>query len=387
MPPGPEHSADEPIYLDHNATTPVHPQVAEAMQPWLGSQWGNPSSGHAYGSRAKRALAQARAQVASLLDVDAEEIVFTGCGTEADNMALFGAGPAPPGVGRLVISSVEHPAVDAPAAALEERGWTVDRLPVDGRGCVDLQAGRAMVERPADLVSVILAQNETGVLQPVAALARLARAANPGVVVHTDAAQAVAKIPVRPRALGVDLLTLVGHKIYAPKGVGALYVRSGVSLRPLMLGGGQERGLRPGTESIPLIVGLGAACALAAADLDQEGRRQRELREQLWAGLRGRVSRLERTGESTPTLPGTLHVRFPGCEGRELLARAEIVAASTGSACHTEDGEPAGVLTAMGLSPEQAKGAVRLSLGRSTTSEDVDAAVLALSSAWAALAG
>lgn len=383
MPSSAEHSADVPIYLDHNATTPVHERVATAMGPWLGPEWGNPSSGHAYGRRAARAMDTARAQVASLLEVDAEEVVFTSCGTESDNLAVLGAGPEAPGVGRLVISEIEHPAVALPAEHLERRGWAVERLAVDAQGRVDLDRARPALVRPADVVSVMLAQNETGVIQPVAELAELARAASDQVVIHTDAAQAVGKIRVQPRALGVDLLTLVGHKMYAPKGIAALYVRRGVSMRPLMFGGGQERGLSPGTESVPLCVGLGEACAMAAEDLHEEGRRQLTLREELWGRLREAVPGLSRTGAEAETLPGTLHVRFPGVDGSAILGSAAVVAASTGSACHTGDEGPAGVLTVMGVPQDVARGAVRLSLGRSTTQAQVEQAADALAAAWA----
>lgn len=377
-----QHSADHPIYLDHNATTPVHPRVRGAMEPWLTEQWGNPSSAHVYGRRARRAVEEARGQVAALLEVDVDEIVFTSCGTESDNLAILGSGPPRPQPGRLVISAVEHPAVDAPAREIEGAGWTVERLGVDESGCVDLAAARPVLDAPADVLSVILAQNETGAIQPVHELASRARAANPRVTVHTDAAQAVGKIAVRPRELGVDLLTLVGHKMYAPKGVAALYVRSGLALRPRSFGGGQERGLRPGTESVPLLVALGAACSLAAADLVEESARQIALREQLWSRLREGVPGARRTGEPATTLPGTLHLCFPGVDARALLASATDVAASTGSACHADDGGPPGVLTAMGIPAERARGAVRLSVGRGTTIDEVDAAARALTRAF-----
>lgn len=366
---------DRPIYLDHNATTYVHAAVREAMLPWLGDLWGNPSSGHPYGKQAAAAVAQARAQVAALIHAQPSEIIFTSGGTEADNLALRG-----PSVSRrrLVISAVEHPAIELPAGAMREQGWQVDALPVTAQGVVDTQRAASVLAEPTGLLSVILAQNETGVIQPVAELARLARASSPEVVVHTDAAQAVGKISVDVRALQVDLLTIVGHKLYAPCGIGALYIRDGLQLQGMLRGGGQERGIRPGTEPVALIVGLGAACALAQNDLAQESARQAELRERLWQQLSAGIPGLQRTGEGVDTLPNTLHVRFPGKAGADVLAAAPAVAAATGSACHHDDAAASGVLGAMGLTGAQAMGAVRLTLGRSSTPEQIDAAAAAL---------
>lgn len=368
-------SSLRPVYLDHNATTPVHARVRDAMLPWLGERFGNPSSGHAYGRDAAQAVAWARAEVAALIGAQPHQLVFTGGGTEADNLALRGPEVARR---RLVVSAVEHPAIDLPARALEAEGWERVELPVDARGRVDLAAARERLTEPAGLVSVMLAQNETGVLQPVAELAALARAAAPDVLVHSDAAQAVGKVPVDVRALGVDLLTLVSHKLYGPCGIGALYVRDGLPLRPLTLGGGQEGGRRPGTEPVALIVGLGAACALAREDLEVEGRRVAGLRDRLWARLREGLAGLRWTGEGAALLPNTLHVRVPGVDGAAVLAAAPEVAASTGSACHGDDGAVSGALGAMGLTAEDARGALRLTLGRGTTEAEVDRAAAAL---------
>jgi cysteine desulfurase len=368
-------TSDAPVYLDHNATTPVHPAVREAMLPWLGERWGNPSSPHAYGRDAARAVAAAREQVAALIGGRPQELVFTGGGTEADNLALRGVTVARR---RIALSSVEHPAIDLPARALERKGWERVELPVDGRGRVDLEAARERLAVPAGLVSVILAQNETGVLQPVDELAAVARAAAPDVIVHSDAAQAVGKVPVDVKALGVDLLTVVSHKLYGPCGIGALWVREGLALRPLTLGGGQEGGRRPGTEPVALIVGLGAACAVARQDLEVEGKRVAALRDRLWARLSEEIVGLRWTGQGAPLLPNTLHVRVPGHEGAQVLARAPAVAASTGSACHADDGTPSGVLGAMGLRADDARGALRLTLGRSTTEADVERAAAAI---------
>lgn len=368
-------STDAPVYLDYNATTPVHPEVRDAMLPWLGARWGNPSSAHAHGRDAAQAVAAARAEVAALIGAKPHQLVITSGGTEADNLALRGPTVARR---RVVVSAVEHPAIELPARALEAEGWTRVELPVDARGRVDLERARERLAAPAGLLSVILAQNETGVLQPVAELAALARAAAPDVIVHSDAAQAVGKIPVDVTALGMDLLTIVSHKLYGPCGIGALYVRDGLPLRPLTLGGGQEGGRRPGTEPVALIVGLGAACALARRDLELEARRVEALRERLWTRLRAGIAGLRWTGEGAPLLPNTLHVRVPGIDGATVLARAPAVAASTGSACHADDGTPSGVLGAMGLSAQDARGALRLTLGRRTSESDVDRAAAAL---------
>jgi cysteine desulfurase len=371
--------SDAPIYLDYNATTPVHPAVREAMSPWLHDKWGNPSSAHAFGREAAAAVAKARADVAALVGASPEEIVFTAGGTEADNLALLGAPASRP---RVVVSAVEHPAIEGPAGILRAGGFVHAVLPVDRRGVVDLDRARSVLAEPCGILSVILAQNETGVIQPVAELAAIARAVAGDVIVHSDAAQAVGKIPVDVRTLDVDLLTIVGHKLYAPAGIGALYVKDGLVLRPRLHGGGQERGLRPGTEPVALVVALGAACALARADLEIEGARQAELRDRLWARLAAAVPGIARTGEGAPVLPGTLHVRFFGRTGAEVLARAPSVAASTGSACHSGD-EASGaaqnqVLAAMGVDAASARGAVRLSLGRRTTEAEIDAAAAAL---------
>jgi cysteine desulfurase len=367
------------IYLDHNATTPIHPAVREAMLPWLGERWGNPSSAHAFGRDAAEAVAVARAEVAALVGAKEAEIVFVSGGTEADNLALLGAPASRP---RVVVSAVEHPAIDGPVALLRAGGFVHAVLPVDAAGRVDLDRARSVLAEPCGILSVILAQNETGVIQPVAELAAIARGSAGDVIVHSDAAQAVGKIPVDVRALDVDLLTIVGHKLYAPAGIGALFVRDGLVLRPRQHGGGQERGLRPGTEPVALIVGLGAACALARSDLEIEGARQAALRDRLWARLAAGVPGVQRTGEGAPVLPGTLHVRFAGRTGAQVLARAPSIAASTGSACHSEGqgSQPAAnaVLAAMGLHADAARGAVRLSLGRRTTEAEIDRAASAL---------
>jgi cysteine desulfurase len=375
----------EPIYLDHNATTPVLEEVVLAMLPWLRSGFGNPSSGHAYGRRARAAVEAARAEVAALLGAEPDEIVFTSGGTEASNLAIRGAALARPALRHVVTSVVEHPATVEPCRALGAEGYDVAWLLVDESGRVrPSDAGRALRDETL-LVTVMHAQNETGVLMPIAEIARAAHARRPDVLVHTDAAQSVGKVPVDVDTLGVDLLTLAGHKLYAPKGVGALYVRRGTHLAPFVRGAGHERGLRPGTENVASIVGLGVACTRAARDLAHEADRVRALRDLLLARLAERIPGLALNGDPEERLPNTLSVRFPRVTGTALLARATDVAASTGSACHDGGEEASRAITAMGIAPADALGTVRLSLGRGTTEADVARAAAALADAWSAL--
>jgi cysteine desulfurase len=366
---------NDPIYLDHNATTPIHPEVVEAMLPYLREHFGNPSSGHVYGQRARQAVVRAREQVAALLGCQPDEIVFTSGGSEANNLAIRGVAELS-SRRHVVTSTVEHPATAQPCAYLERHGFEVTRVPVDADGQIQTREVRPFVRGDTALVTVMLAQNETGTLMPIAAIAQLAR--EQGAVMHTDAAQAVGKIATRVDELGVDLLSIAGHKLYAPKGVGALYVRRGTKLAPLALGAGHERGLRPGTENVPSIVGLGQACELARRDLDSESSRQRELRDELWGQLRAAIPRVRLNGHPTERLPNTLNVSLPEALGSAVLAAAPDIAASTGSACH-EGGETASaVLLAMGIDATVALGAVRLSLGRATTRDQITRAVNAL---------
>jgi cysteine desulfurase len=375
--------AVDPIYLDHNATTPIHPEVVEAMLPFLREHFGNPSSGHIYGQRARAAMERAREQVAGLLGAEPDEIVFTSGGTEANNLAIRGV--AQLGARRhLVTTTVEHPATAEPCGYLAQHQFEVTRIPVDERGQVQARDVRAFVRGDTALVTVMLAQNETGTLMPISDIARLAHAQ--GALMHTDAAQAVGKIPTRVDDLGVDLLSVAGHKLYAPKGIGALYLRRGTGLAPLVLGAGHERRLRPGTENVPYIVGLGQACELAGRDLVAESDRQQGLRDELWQRLRREIPDLRLNGHPDQRLPNTLNVCFPRVSGSAILAAAPDIAASTGSACH-EGGETAsGVLLAMGLDASVALGAIRLSLGRSTTHAQIVAAAASLISAHRKLA-
>jgi cysteine desulfurase len=372
----------DPVYLDCNATTPVAPEVLEAMLPWLREQFGNPSSTHPYGRRAAQAVATARQQVADLIGAQVQEIVFTGCATESNNLALLGVARAL-GTSRrhLVISAIEHPAVLAPAMVLREQGWDVTVVPVDGYGRISLQALEESLRVETALVSVMHANNEVGTVQPIREIARLTRLR--GIVLHTDAAQSAGKLPLNVDELGVDLLTLAGHKFYAPKGVGALYVRSGTPIRSVLHGAEQEHGLRPGTENVASIVALGAAAASARRSLPAAAEQMRTLRDLLHERLAGSVPDLRLNGHPEHRLPNTLHVSFPRVSGRALLAEAaDSVAASVGSACHSEHDVVSGVLAAMGADPARAAGAVRLSTGRGTTADEVEHAARALARAW-----
>jgi cysteine desulfurase len=368
------------IYLDHNASTPVHPAVLEEMLPYLGEHFGNPSSGHIYGQRARAAVERAREQVASLLACQPDEIVFTSGGTEASNLAIRGALERASPRRHVVTSTVEHPATSSSCNLVERHGVEVTRLPVDVFGRILVEEARPFVRSDTALVTIMFAQNEVGTLMPLAALADLAH--ERGALIHTDAAQAVGKIPTRVDVLGVDLLSVAGHKLYAPTGVGALFVRRGTPLAPVLVGAGHERGLRPGTENVSFIVGLGAACELAAADLTDEADRQRALRDELWDALHEAVPAIKLNGHPSQCVPNTLNVSFPGVRGCDVLAKAPEIAASTGSACHDGTELPSPVLLAMGIDAATALGAIRLSLGRGTTREQIRRAGRALARAF-----
>jgi cysteine desulfurase len=358
------------IYLDHNASTPIAPEVREAMLPYLAEHYGNPSSAHWAGAPAAEAVARARGQIAALLGCSPAEVVFTSGGTEADNWALKGAVEAS-GEQRphLIVSAVEHPAILEPCRYLERHGVSVTYLPVDGTGLVD-PADVARALRPETvLVSVMHANNEVGTVEPVAAIARVTREA--GVLLHTDAAQSVGKVPTKVDELGVDLLSVAAHKLYAPKGVGALYVRAGTRLEPFVHGAGHEGGRRAGTENVLLDVGLGAAAKLAGDLAWTDG--VRGLRDWLWARLQEHWGdAVVLNGHPTERLPNTLNVSFLGGDGRRILAAIPDVAASTGSACHSGGTEPSPVLAAMGVPRAVGAGAVRFSLGRTTTRAELE---------------
>ncbi len=361
------------IYLDYNATTPIDPRVAHAMRPFLSEGFGNPSSIHAEGRKAKAALEGSRQQVAGCLGCASSEVVFTSGGSESNNLALRGVVEAR-GSGHVVTAAVEHPAVLEVLLNLEIEGRIqLTIVGVDRFGRVDPGAVAAALRDDTVLVSLMLANNEVGTLQPVAEVAAMCR--ERGIVVHTDAAQAVGKVPVDVVALGVDLLSVAGHKLYAPKGVGALYVRDGVEIVPQIRGAGHERGLRAGTENVLLAVGLGTACQLAASEIESEGERLAGLRDRLAQGLRTGIGDLVEHGSPDARLPNTLSVAFPGCVADELLeSLADDLAASAGAACHAGTATVSHVLQAMGVEASLAQSTVRLSVGRFTTEEEVDRA-------------
>lgn len=381
---------DPPIYLDYNATTPVDPAVREAMLPYLIDHWGNPSSSHAYGRAAHAAVEAARGQLAALLGADPDEIVFTGGGSEASNLAIKGTCLGRPRglLGRLfdpdrahvVTTAVEHPATLQPVEFLRRLGARVTVLEVDRFGVADPDDVRRAITPRTRLVTVMHSNNEVGTLMPIREIAAVCR--ERGVLVHTDCAQSLGKVPVNVRELGVDFLTVAGHKLYAPKGVGALFVRRGVTVEPLIHGAGHEGGRRAGTENVPYVVGLGVAAEVAAKSLPGATEKLRQLRDRLHQRLRAALGeRLVLNGHPEKRLPNTLNVSFLGHVGAELLAKVPGVAASTGSACHEGTVTRSPVLCAMQAPLEINHGAVRLTVGRYTTEDEIDRAAGLLTAA------
>jgi cysteine desulfurase len=360
------------VYFDHAATTGVDQRVLEKMLPFLGAEYGNPSEMHRRGRVARAAVDQARAQLAATLGADEREIVFTGGGSESDTLALVGFAQTQEPA-HLIISAVEHPAVVEAARYLQKRaGWDVSVAPVDTGGRVDVDAYAAAFRPDTKIAAVMLANNVVGTLQPVAELARIAH--EHGALFHTDAVQAVGAVPVDVRELGVDLLALSGHKLYGPKGVGALYVRRGVKLRPVIHGGGQERGLRSGTENVPGIVGIGEAARLAVEAMPAEAPRQAALRDRLIDGVPASIDEVGLLGDRHGRLPGNACFTIRYIEGESMVLKLDAfgIAVSSGSACASTSLEPSHVIIAMGYDPVAAHGSLRLTLGRENTSEDVD---------------
>ena len=373
-----------PIYLDYNATTPVDPLVADAIEPYLRQHFGNPSSTHVYGRNAHQAVERARQQVALLIGAQADEIVFTGCATEANNLAIRGVARALGGKGgHLITSAVEHPAVEQPCRRLGEDGWEISVIPVDKYGQVDPAQLSDALRDDTVLVSIMHANNEVGTIQPIEKIAAITRPR--GILLHTDAAQSVGKIPVCVDDLGVDLLTLAGHKFYATKGVGALYLRRGTTTQPVLVGAAHEMGLRPGTENVPAIAGMGEAARLVHERSRGHMQRVRLLRDQLHARLSEAIPGILLNGHPEQRLPNTLNLSFPGTDGRDLLTHAVAeIAASVGSACHEDGVTVSGVLGAMGIETDRARGAVRLSLGSPTSEAEIEQVARALIAAWRA---
>lgn len=361
------------IYLDYNASTPISHGARAAMMPYLDDAFGNPSSPHWAGQPARTVVEDARASVAALLGASPTEVIFTSGGSESNNLALKGVAFACREKGRHIITAeAEHPAIQAPCAFLERIGFEVTRVPVDHTCRVDPEAVARAMRAETILVSIMHANNEVGTINPISEIARIAHAN--GTLMHTDAAQSVGKVETKVDSLGVDLLTIAGHKLGAPKGVGALYVRDGTPLEPLIHGASHEHGMRAGTESALLAVALGAA-AREAMDLAPM-KRVRTLRERLWTSLRARFGdRIRLNGHPIERLPNTANISFVGKAGAEILTALDGVAASTGSACHSGRVEPSPVLAAMKVPPEVGMGAIRFSLGRATTEEEIDAVV------------
>ncbi len=363
-----------PIYLDYNASTPVAPQVLDELLPYLKNKFGNPSSSHSFGVACRAGIEQARERVAGLLGCEESEIIFTSGATESNNMVIKGIAKAFGKGKHFITSRIEHPAVLEPCRHLERFGYSVTYLPVDRFGMVDPADLEKAITPDTALVSIMHSNNEVGTIQDIKELARIA--SSRGVLFHTDAAQSVGKVRVQAEDLGVDFLTVAGHKFYAPKGIGALYIKNGRKLLPMMHGAGHERGLRPGTENAAFIVGLGAASMVAADVIDTEGPRQMALGRRLFDGLKQAGLRVHLNGHPEKKLPNTLNVSFEGFTATDVMdALGPSIAVSPGAACHGDLVEPSHVLVAMGVDANLARGAIRFSLGRETTGAEIDQVV------------
>jgi len=353
----------QPIYLDHNATTPVAEEVANVMLPYLKDIFGNPSSSHYYGIQTKKAIIKARQQVASLLGCQSDEIIFTSGGTESNNFAIRGVAETYRENGNHIITSrVEHPAVINVCNYLEKQGYKITYVEVDKFGMVKMEELEGAIRPDTILITIMHANNEVGTIQPIKEIGELAK--KHGVLFHTDAAQSAGKIPVLVDELNVDFLSIAGHKLYAPKGIGALYIRRGTKLQPFMLGANHESGRRAGTENVLEIVGLGKACEIAIRDMESNQQHYRALRDQLWDGLKKELPEIILNGHPDLRLPNTLNVSFPDIDANTLLDELTEVAASPGAACHSDVAEPSAVLVAMNISLEHSLGTIRFSTGR-----------------------
>lgn len=372
------------IYLDYNATTPIDPSVVDAMLPFMRTHFGNPSSSHSLGRAAKEAIEDARVKVANLIGCSGQEIVFTGGGTEASNMAIKGVMLAGGSIGgHMITTAIEHPATLQPARFMEMLGCELTVVNCDDRGVVSPQAIADVMRPNTRLVSVMHANNEIGTLQPISQIAEICHERS--ALLHTDASQSIGKIPAIVDQLDVDLMTIAGHKFYAPKGVGVLFVREGLDIEPLLHGAGHENGMRAGTENTPYIVGIGQAAHLAAAQLDEAAGISASLRDRFWRTVLSHVPRAVLHGFDVDRLPNTASIAFPGVSGADMLARVPEVCASLGAACHSTGEHQSGTLHSMGVSPEVMKGTIRFSFGRSSTIEDTDRAAMLMVEAWEAL--
>ncbi|QUH22524.1 cysteine desulfurase NifS [Methanobacterium alkalithermotolerans] len=361
------------IYLDHSATSPVNPEVLKAMEPFFSQEFGNASTFYSLGRTARQAMEAARENVASLIGASPQEIIFTSGGTESDNMAIKGTAYKWKNKGKHIITSaIEHPAVEETCRYLEKQGFEVTYLPVYEEGIVRIEDVLAAIREDTILITIMHANNEIGTIQPIAEIGEIAR--KKGIIFHSDAVQTVGKIPVDVKKLNVDLLSISAHKLYGPKGIGALYVKKGVFLEPLIHGGGHERALRPGTENVPGIVGLGKACEIALKNLKKDQEYVTRLRNQLIAGILENLEESYLNGDPDKRLPNNAHLRFNGIEGESLVLHldAKGIAASTGSACSSKKLEPSHVLMALGLEKVEAHGSLRLSLGTENTPEDIE---------------
>jgi len=369
------------IYLDYAATTPTHPEVVKEMLPYFNEVYGNPSSIYQIAQRAKGAVEEAREKVARLLNAKTEEIIFTSGGTEADNMAIKGITWANKKRGNhIVTSKIEHHAVLNTCRWLEKQGFKVTYVSVDRYGMIDLDELKRSLTDKTVLVSIMHANNEVGTIEPIQEIARITK--ERGIYFHTDAVQTAGKVPIDVKELGIDLLSLSGHKLYGPKGVGALYIRKGVKILPLIHGGHHERNKRAGTENVPGIVGLGKACEIAAKEMANEEKRLKRLRDRLYKGLNERIDEIVLNGHPQNRLPGILNICVKYVEGESMLINLDLegICASSGSACTSGSLEPSHVLLAMGIPPEVSHGSLRFSLGRDTTEEDVDRVIEVLPS-------
>ncbi len=367
------------VYLDHNATSPLREEVIESMTRVLRDLHGNPSSIHEEGRSARAAVDRARESVASLIGVEAKDVLFTAGATEANNTVLLGLARARAGgIRHLVTSTAEHPSIEAPLEVLEREGWRVTRVGVDTEGLLDVEEYERAIESDTALVSILWANNETGVLQPMKRIATLAR--ERGIPIHTDATQAIGKIPIDLRDVPVDFLSLSAHKFNGPKGVGCLIARSDLSFEPILHGGPQERGRRGGTENVAANVGLGVACELAERELPDRMRGYAELRDRLWEGIESKIPGVRRNGSADCVLPNTLNLEFEGAAGEVLLQALDVegIAVSSGAACHSGSIEPSKVLIAMGRSPESARGSIRFSVGHGNDVAQLDFALSCL---------
>lgn len=377
----------KPIYLDYNGTTPHAPEVIDAMRPFLETDFGNPSSSHWYGIKPKKAVEKAREQVAGILNCSPSEVIFTSGGTESNNHAILGMARQLKEKGNHIItSSFEHPAVFEVCGHLARNGFEINYLPVNGEGIVDPGDVEAAVRPSTILISIMHANNEVGTVQPLADISHIAR--EHGIALHTDAAQSVGKIPTNVQALGADLLSVAGQKVYGPKGIGALYVRSSLAPEKFCLGAGQEKGRRAGTENVMGIVGLGEACAIAQKDLERNMARMKYLRDRLHEGLLSRVAGIQLNGHQERRLPNTASLSFKGLEANRILEEIGLeVAASAGAACHADTIELSHVLLAMGVPVEWAKGTLRFSVGKMTTVAEIDKAIRVVADAVEKLRG